>query len=415
MKIWIIGSGEPIYSDGGERLQRYGVLARHLATAGHAVTWWASDFSHSKKAHCAPPNSRAVVEGVEVVFVHTPAYRRNVGLGRLFSVSVQASHLRRVMAFASLPDIILCAMPTIEASDVAVKLANSVDRPIVVDIRDEWPEDYVRWLPTWLRGAGRLLLGRKFLQLKRACRGATALVGVSQRQLEYGLQHAGRQQGALDQVIYLGARKPFVAEDQRAALRKSWLPHSASENMFVCAFAGTLSAARPLGPVIDAVLRLADRIPIRLLIAGSGDAEADLRRRAGGHKAIYFGGWSSQPALAALLDVADVALAPYHSDFAFSLPTKMFEYMAAGLPIVSSCGGEAAALIERERLGINYRFDDSAALESALAWLHEHPAERRAMGDASREIFKQRFDQSAICVQFEAYLQRVLNNERRPQ
>jgi hypothetical protein len=59
--------------------------------------------------------------------------------------------------------------------------------------------------------------------------------------------------------------------------------------------------------------------------------------------------------MAALNEIADVLVAPYSAEYGFSLPTKIFDYMAAGRPLLSSCPGEAEELIRRERIGIQIR------------------------------------------------------------
>jgi len=407
MHIWFVGIGEPLPFVDKDRLLRYGEVTRHLVRQGHRVTWWTSDFSHSRKEYIGMPNERIAADGINYVLVHSTPYKSNVGIARLFHVSSHARNLERAIAGESPPDIIVSAMPTIEASEVAVNFAKAAGVPVVVDIRDEWPEDYVRWLPAVLRPLGRLALRSKFIQLARVCQRATALLGVSERQLRYGLQYAGRAPGPEDGVVYTGARHVQSDGSCAEAQIERWRGLGITTDKFVCVFSGTMSPSRPLSPIVDAVMRLSRSIPIVLVIAGAGDSEQSYRRQARDHPAVLFTGWLDGDSLGTLLNLSDVVLAPYHPDFGFSLPTKIFDYMAVGRPIVSSCPGEAAALIERHRFGINYTFDRSDEVERALLRLYDAPLLRAQMGATAKRLFDEKFDLDVVVADFAVRIEAI--------
>jgi hypothetical protein len=148
MRIWFVELGEPLPFLHQQRLLRYGEFTKLLARRGHHVTWWACDFSHQTKTFVGEPNARVVSDGgVEIVLAHGPGYRRNVGLGRIRHLKGHAKSLKQLIAREPPPDIIVSAMPTVESCEVIMAYAKQHGVPVIVDIRDEWPEDYVRWLP----------------------------------------------------------------------------------------------------------------------------------------------------------------------------------------------------------------------------------------------------------------------------
>jgi glycosyltransferase involved in cell wall biosynthesis len=410
MQVWISGEGEPLPFPAGDRVLRYGELSRSLAAAGHRVTWWGSDFSHHEKSYIGEPGSRVLWNGVDIELIHGSAYRRNVSLARLRYLAVHARNLERTIAQREPPHVIVAGMPSIESCEVLVSYGKRHNVPVIVDIHDEWPEDYVRWLPRPLRPFGRLVLVPKFRQLQRACRGATAIFGVTGQQLHYGLRHAGRGRAPMDAVFYIGAPAPTA--EPAAKLESDWRSRGVSDAKFTCIFAGTLARSRPLAPVIDAVIRLSGQIPISLIVAGSGEAESAYRRQAGGHPAIRFVGWIDHASLTVLLAMADVLLAPYDPSWGFSMPTKIFDYMAAGRPILSSCPGETWALIEEFGFGCNYRFDSTRSVETALKGMFADPARRKEMGRIARRLFEQRFDLSLIVERYSAQLKRIVEANR---
>ena len=405
MNIWVIELGEPLPLQPGQRLLRYGELTRVLARRGHRVTWWACDFSHQTRGFVGAPNARLDADGVEIVLVHGPGYRRNVGLGRLRHVAAHARNLAALVADQPPPDIVLTAMPTIEACEVAVSYGAKARVPVVVDIRDEWPEDYVRWLPPLLRGAGRLMLSTKFKALQRICKDAAALTSVTERQLAYGLARTARPRKPDDAVFHTGASNALPAPGALSGEIAHWHGEGLAEGDFVCAFAGTMAPSRPLSCLIDAVMRLRASTPIKLVVAGTGDLESQYRAQAGGSDAVIFSGWINAPRMQALFQIADVLVAPYSPDYGFSMPTKIFDYMAASRPLLSSCPGEAEELIRTERIGLQFKIDDRQNIEDALMTLYRDPETRLAMGSRARQVFESRFALEAILERYADYLE----------
>lgn len=407
MRIWFVELGEPLPFQTGQRLLRYGELTKVLANRGHEVTWWACDFSHQTREYIGAPNARVEWDGISVVLVHGTGYFRNTGVGRLRHVAVHASNLARLIEGESRPDIIITAMPTIEASLVASRYARTHDVPLIVDVRDEWPEDYVRWLPRFLQPLGRLALAPKFGDLRRVCRSAISLSAVTERQLSYGLSFAGRDRQVGDAVFPTGARRTPFDSDRIAERVAVWRARGLLPDDFVCVFTGTMSASRRLDAILEAVRSLSTRLPIRLVLAGKGDRERQYKAEAAGAPNIIFAGWIDALEMAALNEIADVLLAPYSPDFGFSLPTKIFDYLAAGRPLLSSCPGEAALLLAKERFGMQFSIDDAEGVAQALVYLHDNPAERAQMGARARALFEREFALENILERYANHIERT--------
>ncbi len=407
MHIWFVDQGEPLPFQESARLQRYGELTRVVARRGHKITWWANDFSHMPRGYIGEPNSRVVHGGVEIVLVHGSGYTRNVSFARLKHVAVHAKNLARLIGDETPPDIIVCGMPTIQSAELVSRYGKERDVPVIVDIRDEWPEDYVRWLPLVLRPLGRLALSQQFEILRRACSTATGLCAVTEAQLAYGLRHAGRGRGPNDAVFYSGARNTQPARALVDAEVTAWRKLNLNDGDFVCVFTGSMSPLRPLEATIEAVKRLAKRIPIKLVLAGKGDRETEYRALVADCPFITFPGWIDVVKMAALNEIADVLLAPYKRNHGFSMPTKIFDYMAAGRPMLSSCPGEAEELVRREEIGLQIQEDDAAGIESALLKLYEDPERRRRMGSLARVLFEERFTLESILEHYTDHIERL--------
>jgi glycosyltransferase involved in cell wall biosynthesis len=102
-------------------------------------------------------------------------------------------------------------------------------------------------------------------------------------------------------------------------------------------------------------------------------------------EATRFTGAVAPEAVPGLLASMDVAVAPYPrlAHFYFS-PLKVYEYMAAGLPVVASRIGQLAQVLRHEVDGLFCPPGDAHALAAALERLRAEPALRRRLGLAAR-------------------------------
>src|SRR5439155_9149672 len=151
MRVWLITVGEPLPVDGtGDRPYRTGLLARFLIEAGHEVLWWSSTLDHIRKRLRAPESvSLDVEDKLRLVLLHGMPYRRNVSISRLINHIGIAREFERLAPAQPRPDIIVCSLPTLELSDAATRFGGEHGIPVVLDVRDLWPDIFVDVLPAF--------------------------------------------------------------------------------------------------------------------------------------------------------------------------------------------------------------------------------------------------------------------------
>ncbi len=159
---------------------------------------------------------------------------------------------------------------------------------------------------------------------------------------------------------------------------------------FTVGFVGTLKPWHGLPILVEAFAMLHQRDPnTRLLIVGDGTERASLLESLSARQlleAVYFTGAVVPSEVPGLLASMDVAVAPYPmlSHYYFS-PLKVYEYMAAGLPVVASQIGQLENLIQDGLNGLLCPPGDPIALASALDRLRCEPKLRIHLGQAARE------------------------------
>src|SRR4029078_10633911 len=131
--------------------------------------------------------------GYQIQFVHSRGYRRNVSFERLRMYRTLEGRFRQLAARESPPDLIVAAIPSLEWASAAVEYGRMRDVPVVVDVRDLWPDVFLNAFPRGTRGLGQMLLGRYDRIAPRVCNRAIALTAVSPSYLDWALGKARRQ------------------------------------------------------------------------------------------------------------------------------------------------------------------------------------------------------------------------------
>lgn len=402
MKIWIVSTSDPVpYLDREQRLCRYGRLAVMMAEAGHDVCFWASHFEHATKKHrCAGPMSCQPASKLHVELLEAPGYPSNVSLRRIrHNRVVSRNFMLRAEEVGEKPDLIFTQIPCLEMAEVVTEFGKKYGVPVVVDIEDIWPDLYLTMLPRSLVLLGRALLFSEFNRARRLLGRATAITAVSRTYLDWALRYAGRCARPRDGVFPLGfpevVRPPLaqLAHDAEKMRRQLEL----AEDRFVVLFLGQFGASYDLETVIAAA-HLVDRqdSKIQFVLAGAGDKDVVLRKRASGLRNVTFTGWLDQSSALQVLHLAHVGLAAYTKRATQSLPFKPFEYMSAALPTISSLEGELAELLTNENIGVAYEAGNPESLVNAVSALAQDNASRQKMGLRAREIFLERYDANVI-------------------
>jgi glycosyltransferase involved in cell wall biosynthesis len=360
----------------GAAQNRVGAFVSGLAIRGHELT-----------VVCEQPNHPAGI--------YHPGYGRrpvvverdgSVTLRRLWvAASPHKTKLRRIgfygsfaaaasVAIAVLPrhDVLFTSSPPLPAALVAGGIAVARGTPLVLDVRDIWPA------------------------------AAEALGELSNRRLLRALEHGER-------FLYEHAERvtttthAFCRHIDGIAGRPvaEYLPNGASDALldmpepardrsrpFLVAYVGNLGVAQGLDAVLDAADRLRGA-PVRFLLVGDGPRAAELRSARDVRRLdnVELRPGVPPDRVADVLMAADALLVPLGAQPLLDvfIPSKLYDAMAVGKPVIASVRGEAAELVRGSGCGLLVPPEDGEALARGVLTLARDPGRARALGRAGRE------------------------------
>lgn len=272
------------------------------------------------------------------------------GISRIVNWTVYAGGALIAGLRGPRPDVVYASSPHLFAGLAAWAVARLRRAPFVLEIRDLWPRVLV--------DMGKLSAGSAVVRALRA-------VEV------FLYRHA-------DRIVVLadGVRRVLVEEEGVPADRITDIPNGADPDDFappatreelrrqfgligfVVAYTGAHGPANGLELVLDAADKIARDLPdVCFLLVGDGVVKPELLRAARERELdnVVFMDPVAKDRMPALLGAVDVGLHVLADVPLFRYgvsPNKLFDYLAAGLPVITNTPGEVGSIVEEARAGI---------------------------------------------------------------
>lgn len=358
------------------------VLVEALRQAGHDV-----QVLTSSDSFVDAPDRRVVPEGVSV-FKTYPLEKKTL-INRVrnnFGGSFESAKVADGMGDF---DVVACTTPPLLLTSAAVKIARRKHAKLVLDVRDIWP-DVAYEMGSFTQGS---LYGRFFERLaRRAYRAADLIVSVSPGKVA---KLRDRVPGGQVELVPNGIDEAFLDNTEDAEMVERFRLDEGP----TCAYVGNIGLAQGLGTLLDIA---AARSGVRFLLFGKGADETKLKERASseGLLNVEFCGSVGVRGVYTVLRHATLAYVPLVSSrLRDSIPTKIYESLACGCPVLLAAEGDAADLIDASRFGAHAAPEDPVALLAAFDWLversfsdEERVAVRKwVVENHSRQLFSRSF------------------------
>lgn len=363
MRIWIFQTGEPLHIDDDfSRPMRAMNLADKLLASGHDVTIWSSSFSHQKKSHRSKIfKNIQQIERLEYKLVPSPGYSDNIGLARLYDHAKLALNLARLLKLQThpLPDVIFIGYPPIEAAFMLASWAKKNKIPYIIDVKDQWPKIFLDKSPKILRPLAYLFLFHYFYIAKRVIREADVVSSISIPFLSWSQKFSGRKNCSQDIVAALTVKrnKPSIAQLQKATKSLADKGLYLQEERPRFSFVGSISHSFNFSPVVEVARLFKDKgYSAQFVICGEGSCKTELQNIVKDLDNVILPGQISVAEIEVLFSKSLASIAPYQNsdDFKQSIPNKVIDSLAHGLPLLTSLEGEVKSMVTKHNAGYFY-------------------------------------------------------------
>lgn len=172
---------------------------------------------------------------------------------------------------------------------------------------------------------------------------------------------------------------------------------------FIVLYAGAHGISNDLNVVLDAAEILKDHENIRFVLVGDGKEKQNLLSRAQQHelKNVTFLPPVAKLGMAVVLAAADACIAilkPLEM-YKTTYPNKVFDYMAAGRPVVMAIDGVSREVVEQAGAGLFAPPGDARAMAEVVLQMASDPVRARQMGSAGRAYIENNLDRKSIAEQ----------------
>lgn len=367
---------------------RFNYLADLLAQE-YEVELVTSSFSHRDKAQRVELKDEN--QKYKTILIYEPSYRKNISLKRLFmSHHIIAHNLQKYLQECNRPDVVYCAIPSINVSEVVSEYAQKHSIPFVIDVQDLWPEAYKLILKN--ESLYRLATGIMKKRVDKVYEAADQIVAVSDTYAERAKSMNTKCGNPI--TVYLGTERAIFNN----AVQDCTPKYSKPDNEFWLGYCGTLGHSYDLTIVMEAMRMLADSGigNIRLMAIGSGPFEEKFKQKAleQGISCI-FTGKLPYGQMCAQLSQCDIAVNPITKGAAQSIINKHADYAIAGLPVVNTqeCE-EYRTLLEKYDCGINCEPDSAKQVAEAIFLLSKDKEMCAVMHENALKMGVEKFERS---------------------
>lgn len=176
------------------------------------------------------------------------------------------------------------------------------------------------------------------------------------------------------------------------------------------AYIGTVTRNRNIIGMLAAV-QIARECDAVLHLAGQFTVSQDeaVARQHPGWAHVRFDGWVSRDGVADILSSARaglVVLRPIPHEMV-TYPIKLFEYMAAGLPVIASDFPLWRQIVEGAGCGLLVDPENPEAIAAAIRWVIQHPDEAQAMGERGREAVLKKYNWAEEAAELVRFYERL--------
>jgi len=372
-------------------------MAVHLSSMGIDVSVISPHptFPYGEFRRTWTPSTTQSIEGITLVNLWSmqptskdPGFISRTLYFLIFPLHVAVWTLFHLRTF----DVIITSDPPIFTHIPGIIMKKLFKKSWIIEVRDLWIDASIS-LGFLKKGSLYEKMARKFVNI---CLRNADQIGVTTHELGKRLSH--------DEAI----QKKIV-----------WLPNGVDTERFhpfnnakkdQIIYAGNVGHAQDLEKVILAIKEVNKKFSLRFNIVGDGDINErlkDLVKSEGIEDVVIFTGVIAREKIPMMLSESLIGVAPLKKleTLEYAAPTKVYEYMACGIPFLGCGNGEIANIAQESGAGV-IADNTPNSIAYALQDLLNDPQKMEVMGQHGREYVQKYYDRRAIAAKLKENIRR---------
>lgn len=336
------------------------------------------------------------VDGIEVKRFWLYASNARKALPRIinmFSFSLMALFSLRYLKSKKL-DYLIVESPPLTLGLVGIFLARRSGCKLIANISDIWPLS--------AKELGAISDGKLYRMLEKweqkIYKKAYISMGQSQEIVDHIASHGGNRtylfRNGVDPTRFEGM------EDVKPEVGKVKL-----------VYAGLLGFAQGIADICKSINFAKNGMEFHIYGAGGEQSEIEATIAANPDNGIFYHGVVSRQELPRKLKEANMTLIPLVKNIYGAVPSKIYESMAAGLPIMFVGEGEGARIVAENKIGLVARSKDYKGLEENIKYAVNHPDVMEIMSNNCKECAQNLFNRPKQIKELNDYLEKYLYYE----
>ena len=379
------------------------LLADELIKKNHKVTLISSCFFHQRKIFRSKKFTTInVKKNLILELIPSLGYQKHIGVKRLIDHLILSINLYRFLKNRKdfIPDRIFLGYPPIETSFVMIRWAKELGIPVMLDVKDNWPENFIEAFPKNYRMIAKFFIYPYFHLSKFIFRNSTSITSITDSFIIWIKSFSKRRNRSLNN----SEDKFYVSPLVRRKIRLSKIRNRIANNFWLkrninvlerkhFSFVGSLSNSFDFNFIFDIANFTFVKYPNhKFIICGTGERFEELSKLFEDLPNVFLMGEVNKYNSAFLLSNSIATIAPYKNspNFKNSIPNKVIESLENSVPFITGTEGEMKNLINEFNNGI---FLDSKVNEvNAILKLIEDKKYREILCKNACKSYEQLFD-----------------------
>jgi len=300
-------------------------------------------------------------------------------------------------------DILIASSPTFFSAFAGLFISRIRKVPFVFEVRDLWPAIFVEL------GILQHPFLIKILELLEMFLYSNAdLIVTVTNSFRDRLIERGIESGKII-VIFNGA---MVSIYRPGSKDRALVEELSLEDKFVVSYIGSHGISQGVNTIVNAAEILRLRSNIDFLLVGDGAMKKSIGQTIIDKKLsnVKMLPPQSKDLIPDFYRISDVCIVPLKNISLFDsfVPSKIFEIMACGIPIIASVVGEAKEILQRSQSAKIISPESAVELVTAIEWMFDNHQERSKMAESGRMFVCDHYDRSILAKNYISHLRSIV-------